>query len=213
MATHKNIVTNISLKLLAIATMIFALTVTPSWSGNGPKGSTAELSDLEIEHLNFTREEEKLARDVYLILYGKWNAKIFSQISLSEQQHMDTMLKMLDKYGLPDPAEDDFGDINEIGVFNNEDLQDLYNTLVEKGVLSYVDGLEVGAIIEVTDIIDINDAVDITNNTDLLTAYGHLIDGSYNHLASFCSTLEKQGVPCDTQGIDSALFDAIMDIY
>ena len=77
------------------------------------------------------REEEKLAHDVYVYMYQRWNAEenaeIFNLISLSEQQHMDTMLKMLIKYDLPDSASSEFG------VFNNEDLQDKYYALTSIG--------------------------------------------------------------------------------
>jgi hypothetical protein len=207
MATHKNIVSNIFLRLLVVVTVMATLVAIPAWAGNGAGGGIPQLSGEEITYLNFVREEEKLARDVYLLMYMTWDAKIFSQIVTSEQQHMDTMLKMLDKYGLPDPAS------TEEGIFNDKDLQDLYDQLKEKGLVSYIDGLEVGVTIEVTDIADINEAIDFTDHVDLLTAYGHLIDGSYNHLAAFCDTLEKQGVTCDTQDIDPALSDAIMEIY
>jgi hypothetical protein len=35
------------------------------------------------------REEEKLARDVYIALYEKWGLRTFLNIAESEQQHMD----------------------------------------------------------------------------------------------------------------------------
>ena len=34
-------------------------------------------------------EEEKLAHDVYLKLYEKWGISIFSNIAVSEQNHID----------------------------------------------------------------------------------------------------------------------------
>jgi hypothetical protein len=213
MSTHRNIVSNIVFRLLVVATVMATLVTIPAWAGKGPGSGITPLSAAEVEVLNYMREEEKLARDVYLEMFGQWNARVFSQISLSEQQHMDTMLKMLDKYGLPDPAEDEFGEINDIGVFNDPDLQNLYDDLITKGFLSYIDGLEVGVIIEVTDLIDLKAAIEASNHVDLDTAYGRLLDGSNNHLASFCDHLETLGVTCDTSDLDPALFDAIRDVY
>ena len=43
------------------------------------------LNDFEISNLPFMREEEKLARDVYITLYNKWRVSIFYNISTSEQ--------------------------------------------------------------------------------------------------------------------------------
>ena len=48
--------------------------------------ATMEIEDLspaEQEGLLFMREEEKLARDVYITLYEKWNLRIFNNISQS----------------------------------------------------------------------------------------------------------------------------------
>jgi len=53
------------------------------------------LSDTEATHLVFMREEEKLARDTYITLNQTWGPRVFSNISSSEQTHMDTMLFML----------------------------------------------------------------------------------------------------------------------
>ena len=48
------------------------------------------------------REEEKLARDVYLNLYDKWNVPIFSNIATSEQEHTDAIKSLLTQYGVQD---------------------------------------------------------------------------------------------------------------
>ena len=45
------------------------------------------LTDEEIAGLKLMREEEKLARDVYMVLYEQWNLPIFSNIANSEQAH------------------------------------------------------------------------------------------------------------------------------
>jgi hypothetical protein len=206
METLKYIARSLAPRLLVIAVVISGMLIMPAWAGNGAGQSKIPLSDLEVSYLNFVREEEKLARDVYLLMYETWNAEIFTRIAVSEQQHMDTMLKMLDKYGLPDPAS------TERGVFNDEELQGLYDFLVAKGDDSYIDGLEVGVIIEETDIDDIQEAIENTFHVDLVTTYEHLIEGSKNHLRAFVDTLEKQGVTAESQVISQELFDAIMEI-
>jgi hypothetical protein len=54
----------------------------------------ASLSAEEINSLNFMREEEKLARDVYNGLARKWEVNIFTNIATSEQTHMDAVLQL-----------------------------------------------------------------------------------------------------------------------
>ncbi len=58
------------------------------------------------------REEEKLARDVYITMNEKWNAKIFARIAASEQKHFDAIGKKLVLYGIPDPALAGIGDFS-----------------------------------------------------------------------------------------------------
>jgi hypothetical protein len=43
----------------------------------------------EAASLQFMREEEKLAHDVYVTLYEQWGLRVFNNISRSEQQHTE----------------------------------------------------------------------------------------------------------------------------
>jgi hypothetical protein len=147
------------------------------------------LTDTEKSWLSYMREEEKLARDVYLFMYEKWGSQVFSNISVSEQTHMDAVKTLLDRYGIQDPAAD-----KGPGVFTNQDLQDLYNTLVDDGSVSLVEALKVGVAIEETDIDDLNAGIASTKRKDIKTVYSNLLRGSLNHLKAFVSNLALQGV-------------------
>ena len=63
-----------------------------------------ELTDAEVAGILFMREEEKLARDVYLYLYEIHPLRPFLNISKSEQAHMDAIKYLIDTYGLEDPV-------------------------------------------------------------------------------------------------------------
>jgi hypothetical protein len=144
------------------------------------------LTDEEIQWLTYMREEEKLARDVYLSLYDEWNMHIFSNIAASEQKHTDAVKTLLVRYGIPDPAAG-----NARGEFTNPDLQDLCDHLIQQGNGSKVEALKVGVFIEETDIDDLNAAIATTTHKDIKTVYNNLLQGSFNHLASFESQLPK----------------------
>jgi hypothetical protein len=174
-------------KMALFAVLVCALTVIMG-AGIPTSAAGAALSEAEAQMLTFMREEEKLARDVYLVMYENWGAAIFANILASEQRHMDTMLKMLTKYGLPDPAAG-----MAAGEFTNKELQDLYDTLIEQGNGSLIDALQVGVEIENTDIFDIQNALAGTKRRDLRTAYTNLLEGSYNHLQAFKEALAAQG--------------------
>ena len=149
----------------------------------------ADLTDAEKSWLTYMREEEKLARDVYILMYDKWGSQIFNNVSGSEQTHMDAIKTLLDRYGIPDPAAG-----KGQGVFTNQDLQDLYNALIEDGSVSLVEALKVGVIIEETDIDDLNAGIASTKRKDIKTVYSNLLQGSLNHLKAFVSNLAIQGL-------------------
>ena len=91
--------------------LIFALILSVSCSKDDTIETiaTADLTFQEIADLSVLREEEKLARDVYLYAYDTHGLTIFSNISQSEQTHMDKVLSLLDAYGLEDSAHPDRG--------------------------------------------------------------------------------------------------------
>jgi len=152
----------------------------------------ASLSNDETSWLTYMREEEKLARDVYITLYEKWGKSIFTNIAVSEQRHMDAIKNLLMKYGVPDPVTDD-----TVGVFTDK-FKNLYETLISKGSESLVQALKVGVFIEETDIHDLEQAITSTTHRDINKVYTNLMNGSYNHLAAFCSQLENRGVDCES---------------
>jgi hypothetical protein len=76
------------------------------------------------------------------------------------------------------------------GEFTYEELQDLYQALIEKGGKSLTDALEVGVLIEVTDIEDLEAAIRTVKDRPIKNVFGNLLNGSYNHLAAFRSWLK-----------------------
>ncbi|MCK5846023.1 MAG: DUF2202 domain-containing protein [Bacteroidales bacterium] len=166
---------------------------------------TSEISKAEADGLIFMREEEKLARDAYIYMYNEWGANIFNNISKSEQKHMDLLLKRLEQYNLTDNVSPD------TGVFNNTDLQDLYDQLISYGKDSLVAGLIVGATIEEVDIIDLEKYILETNNEDLKCTYDVLLLGSRNHLRGFIKNLDNNSYSYSPQFLSQDAYDAIIN--
>jgi len=164
------------------------------------------LSSAEITSLTLMREEEKLARDVYITLYNKWGVNIFSNISSSEQTHMEAIMMLLNKYGLTDPV-----GTNAVGVFSNSTLQNLYTQLITQGNISVTEAYKVGATIEDLDIFDLKNALIINDNQDIRLVYDMLAKGSRNHMRSFYKNILNIGSTYIPQYITQAEFDAIIN--
>lgn len=159
-------------------------------NGNGPgqpgdpPGITVPLSDAEEADLLFMREEEKLARDVYNALYDLWGLPVFRNIAAAEQTHMNSVLRLLNRYGLPDPVGD-----NPPGVFTDPALQAMYDDLISQGSASATAALQVGVAIEQADIADLQDALTRADHRDIARVYRNLLRGSQRHLAAFTRCL------------------------
>ena len=138
---------------------------------------TYNLTQEQKDGLVFMYQEEKVARDVYNNLYEKWNIKVFSNIAKAEQSHMDAVKSILEKYNLDIPND-------EVGVFELEELQKLYDDLVAMGSVSSSEAIKVGVLVEETDIKDLEELI-VDAPEDIKVIYQSLLNGSYNHLNAF----------------------------
>jgi hypothetical protein len=152
------------------------------------------------------REEEKLARDVYLALADTWGVKVFSNIAVSEATHMEAVGDLLVRYGITDPITTDTR-----GVFTNPDLQQLYTDLVARGSISAAEAFQVGALIEDLDINDLENLLAETNKADIRIVYENLQKGSRNHLRAFTRQIERGGDTYEPTYISEAEYQSIIE--
>jgi hypothetical protein len=151
-----------------------------SQSATVPPADVTTSSDEQIDELlTYLIEEEKLAHDVYVALGEMWGTQIFSNISQSESQHQSQVEALLVSYGITDPRS------VEPGVFVNDELQLLYDSLIKMGSQSASGAIEAGILIEETDIRDLQVAIDQIDNADVDAVLTRLLNASENHLAAF----------------------------
>lgn len=194
--------------MLAMTGALTAVSLLPAGEAMAARltSSTTTLTTEEKNDLLFMREEEKLARDVYLTLHDIWGTPVFANIATSEQQHMDAILRLLNTYKLPDPT---VGKL--VGEFVNEELQALYNALIARGKQSALEALLVGGVIEETDIEDLNAAMATSRLSNIDKVYQNLLNGSYNHLRAFASNIQSlTGQPYVAQVVSQEIVDSIL---
>lgn len=183
--------------------------------GKGHGGGRAALDHAEETHLVFMREEEKLARDIYITLGDRYpDLTVFTNIVRSEQQHTNKVKSLLDRYGTEDPSTSD-----AVGEFTGVDygwyFTEKYDELVAWGYISDIEALKVGAFIEELDMLDIaqcpkvivetDNGIDdflscgkvYTDNLDINRVYENLLEGSKNHLRSYVRNIELSIGTCN----------------
>lgn len=142
------------------------------------------LTEAEIAGLMEMREEEKLAKQVYVFFYEKYEHRVFNNISKSENAHTSAVLYLIDGFGLTDPTPDSETE------FSNPLFTDLYAQLTAKGSESLIEALKVGAFIEELDINDLQNLIETTENPTIKRVYGNLLSASKIHLKAFTNSLK-----------------------
>ncbi|WP_235683037.1 DUF2202 domain-containing protein [Mycolicibacterium alvei] len=148
--------------------------VNPEPAAGGP------LSEGERANLVLMREEERLARDLYRRFHQAWDVPIFGNIAASEQRHYDTIGRLLERYGVPDPSVG-----QPPGVYADAALQQAYDGWLARGLSSVEDACAVGVELETGDIADLTAAVEGSDKAVIHRVYENLRAASENHLRAF----------------------------
>ena len=193
--------------LLVVAGSGYTISAMARPGGGGGGGQLVPLSVEEEAGLQFMREEEKLARDSYIVLGDLWGLPVFANISRSEQSHMNGVKQMLGKYQVPDPISDE----SNVGSFVDPELQALFDDLMAAGEDSVMAALYVGGTIEETDMEDIQHWIDLADHEDIIGVYESLLCGSRNHLRAFVKQIENRGAVYEARVLPQDVVDAIAD--
>jgi hypothetical protein len=165
-----------------------------------------QLDQATIDAVTLLREEEKLARDVYLAFTAMYDLPVFPNIARSEQHHMDLVAMILDRYELPDPAA-----LMGIGEFSDPWVQDLYDDLTLMGSNSLIDALIAGATIEDVDIYHLEHILEHQPSfDDINLIVQNMVAGSRNHMRGFIGALDKRNETYEPGYITQEEFDLIL---
>lgn len=172
----------------------------------------SNLTQEIVDSLAYMGNEERLAYDIYTVLYNHHSdagleISQLKNIPKSEQKHVEIVQSIIQKYEINtdnltdvvDPVADKdvaFADM-PMGEYDIEHIQDLYDMLYAKGTASHQAALEVGCMVEVIDIDDLDKFIiqaEASDATDIVDAFGILRDGSYKHYWAFDKGLKAIGV-------------------
>jgi hypothetical protein len=174
----KNILRTVAIGMggLAIAAGAWTATAAPYV----PTDTTTISAQVKAD-LAFSRDEERMARDLYAAIAARYdNAIPFSTITKSEQRHFDSVGVLLTRYGMNDPATG-----KAAGVYANADIQKLYDSLLAQSKVSLTEAYKVGVAVETRDIADVKDAINTATQADIDRVYTNLLSGSQMHLQAF----------------------------
>jgi hypothetical protein len=146
--------------------------------------ATAMTDDTRTADLAFSRDEERMARDLYTLFGQTYDAAVFDRIAASEQQHFDAVGALLTTYGIADPAVG-----QPAGTYANADVQKLYDQWKAQGLTSVQDAYAVGVDLEQTDIADLQGILARNTDADAQRVFTRLLAASQHHLDAFTNAV------------------------
>ena len=144
-----------------------------------------ELDEVETADLLYIVQEERLAYDMYSLLYLEYELAIFQKIAASEEKHVATLSELISKYELTNP-----NDGMDPGEYENEVLQSFYDEMLAQAMQSKAWAIQTGVTIEEVDIEDLLVFQARVDAKNLVQCYAHLEDASLKHLESFQDELK-----------------------
>lgn len=194
------------MKKLLIPILIILVSLGGCQKSENPNTSPV-LSEAELATLLFTREEEKLAHDVYIYAFETYGISIFQNIANSESQHVAAVLNLMSSYSVADPLSGS----SVLGQFTDANLLQLYKELTSRVDQSLEEAVLVGLLIEDMDILDLQMAIAETQQSSLINVYSQLQCGSENHMRSFNNQATLLEVEYTPAYISQSEFDTIIN--
>jgi hypothetical protein len=143
--------------------------------------------------LAYSREQERMAMDLYTLFGQTYDASVFDRIAAGEQRHFDAVGALLTTYGLTDPAAG-----LPAGTYANAEVQTLYDQWKAQGLESQDAAFAVGIALEQADIADLERLLARNQDADVQQVFTHLLTASRHHLAAFTSN--ASGARCSGTG-------------
>ncbi len=172
---------------------------------NVPFKVEGSITEQDAEALLFMWEEEKMAKEVYAYFFDKYKFRVFGNITKSETIHQQAVNRLITAYGLENPGNE------SPGIFNNQQISNLYRELISKGEKSPVEALKAGALIEETDILDLKERLNETENPYITRVFSNLQRASENHLRAFVASLRLQGISYTPIVLNTDYYSAIIN--
>ena len=145
-----------------------------------PAGSLGTPSTQLATELNYLRQEEKLAHDLYVLADSLYGVQQFGNIAQAEVHHGQAINSLLAGYSMPDPTAG-----QAVGVFSDPQVQKIYNDLAARIRQSQDEAARVGILAEKTDIADLKKTIDSSPPAAVKSTLSHLVTASERHLQAF----------------------------
>lgn len=153
-------------------------------------------------------EEEKMSYDLYTEYYNRWGLEVFNNVRESELIHTQRISELIEKHCV---SQEKFVYNNLPGVYNNKEVQKLYDEYTVKGCISDISALMTAALMEETDIYELRSRMSLFTDDYVIRVLTQLEKASQNHLIAFVKDLKKSGVEYTPKVLSKKDYDSIIN--
>jgi hypothetical protein len=164
----------------------------------------APFGAIDTQALKSQREQGKLAQDVYQTFANEWQVQVFANISQVSAERRD-MVACLLQAGGTEVTEDE-----QAGEFENEQTQEWYGKLTERGAASVSDALRAAALVEEAALVGLQQALASVQSPEAATAYETLLRISERKLGALTLALEEEGEDYEPQILSEDVIKKIL---
>ncbi len=152
-------------------------------------------------------EEEKLSYDLYTEFFNRWGLNVFDQVRESEAIHMQRIKELMDTKDMPQGTGISGGDK---GVYENKEVQALYDQYTVLGNISDITALETAALMEENDIYNLRERIKSQTDDRTVKIFSQMERASLNHLRAFVKSLKISGVDYQPAVLSQSDYDNII---
>lgn len=165
---------------------------------------TDPLGADEIEFIYALREDEKISRDLTLVLAELYpEVQFFSRVAKAGATHIATVERLLDYYEIEYPK------LSAPGMFGDESRQNHYDQLLAMGETEE-GGYRAIAQLEEENIVAYDEVIDDIDNPNIEIVVANLLKSSKNHLRAAVRQITRVGGEYIPQLLDDATYNNIV---
>jgi len=153
-------------------------------------------------------EEEKMSYDLYTEFFNRWGLSVFDQVRESEAIHM---LRIKELMNVKDMPQGTGVSGEDRGVYENKEIQSLYDEYTVLGNISDITALETAALMEENDIKSLRERIRTQSDDRVLKTFTQMERASCNHLKAFVKSLKISGVEYQPAVLSQTDFDNILN--
>ena len=150
-------------------------------------------------------QEEKMAYDLYGEFYERWSLSVFNTVQQREAKHVWCVERIMDNYGYK------YRTNKNTGLYQDKEIQKIYDEFTVKGCISDLAALEAAAYIKEKHIASLRERIRYQEDGYVVKVIFLMENAAQSHLKAFVNSIRLSGSDYSPQFLTDDEFNNIMN--